>query len=57
MHIKGILTDFDGVLLDTFRDGTRRIQALCAIHSLPFTRETRQKLFTNWGMPGVKLLT
>lgn len=56
MNIRGILTDFDGVVLDSFREGIRRIQVLAALHDIPFTRNTRAKLFKFWGMPGVELL-
>lgn len=55
MIIKGILTDFDGVLLDSFREGLRRIQIVCALHDVRFERDTRAKLFNHWGLPGVEL--
>ncbi|OGI74612.1 hypothetical protein A2W50_00345 [Candidatus Nomurabacteria bacterium RIFCSPHIGHO2_02_40_30] len=56
MIIKGIFMDLDGVLLDSFREGLRRIQVICAIHEIQFTRETRSNLFHNWGLPGIELL-
>ena len=56
MDVRGILMDFDGVLLDSFRDGLRRIQILCALHDVEFSRNTRLKLFNLWGLPGVELL-
>lgn len=56
MDVRGILMDFDGVLLDSFREGLRRIQTICALHDVPFERDTRIKLFNLWGLPGVELL-
>ncbi|MBI2409939.1 HAD-IA family hydrolase [Candidatus Kaiserbacteria bacterium] len=56
MNIRGILTDFDGVLLDSFREGLRRIKLVCALHDRPFGRETRKELFNRWGLPGIELL-
>ena len=55
MNIRGILMDLDGVLLDSFREGLRRIQIICAMHEIRFERDTRAKLFNNWGLPGVEL--
>lgn len=48
--------DLDGVLVDSFREGLRRIQIVCALHDVRFERDTRAKLFNNWGLPGVELL-
>lgn len=56
MIIQGILMDLDGVLLDSFREGLRRIQVVCALHDVPFKRSTRVNLFTHWGLPGIELL-
>lgn len=56
MILKAVLTDLDGVLLDSFREGLRKIQYICAIHDIPFGRDTRTKLFNKWGIPGVELL-
>ncbi len=56
MVIRGILMDLDGVLLDSFREGMRRIQILSALHDVPFERSTRAKLSANWGLPGIELL-
>jgi phosphoglycolate phosphatase-like HAD superfamily hydrolase len=56
MKIRGILLDFDGVLLDSFREGLRRIHLVCTIHDVPFDRDTRAKLFARWGLPGIELL-
>lgn len=55
MDIRGVLLDFDGVISDSFREGLRRIQVLCALHDIRFERDTRTKLFNNWGLPGVEL--
>lgn len=56
MDIRGILLDFDGVISDSFREGLRRIQTLCVLGDVRFERDTRTKLFNNWGLPGVELL-
>jgi HAD superfamily hydrolase (TIGR01549 family) len=56
MNIRGVLTDFDGVILDSFREGIRRIQIISALHDIPFERNTRTRLFKVWGMPGIELL-
>lgn len=56
MIIQGVLMDLDGVLLDSFREGLRRIQIVCALHDVPFERSTRANLFTHWGLPGIELL-
>lgn len=56
MNIRGILMDLDGVLLDSFREGLRRIQIVCTLHDVRFERDTRAKLFNYWGLPGVELL-
>lgn len=56
MIIRGILMDLDGVLLDSFREGIRRIQILSAVHDVQFGRSTRAKLSANWGLPGIELL-
>ena len=56
MRIRGAIFDFDGPLNDSFREGLRRIEVLCGINNLPFTREIRQRLIRLWGKPGVQLL-
>jgi len=57
MLLKAVLTDLDGVLLDSFREGLRKIQYICAIHDIPFGRDTRTRLFDKWGIPGAELLS
>ena len=56
MILKAVLTDLDGVLLDSFRAGLRKIQMLCALHDVSFGRDTRTQLFNAWGLPGIELL-
>jgi HAD superfamily hydrolase (TIGR01509 family) len=56
MLLKAVLLDLDGVLLDTFRSGLHKIHALCAMHEVPYGRETRAKLTNAWGMPAIELL-
>jgi HAD superfamily hydrolase (TIGR01509 family) len=56
MLIKGIVLDYDGVLLDSFRGGLRRIRNLCAEEEIPFGRDSRQRLTEAWGKPGIELL-
>lgn len=56
MLIKAVLCDLDGVLLDTFRTGLQKIHVLCALHEVPYGRETRAKLTNAWGMPAIELL-
>lgn len=56
MQIKAVIYDCDGVVIDSFREGLRRIRVLAAIHDIPFTRSTRSTLTKLWGAPGVVLL-
>ena len=56
MLIKAVIMDFDGVLLDSFREGLRRIKWLAATHDIPWNRDARRKLTEIWGAPGVELL-
>jgi HAD superfamily hydrolase (TIGR01509 family) len=56
MFIKGIVLDYDGVLLDSFRGGLRRIRNLCAEEEIPFGRDSRLRLTEAWGKPGIELL-
>lgn len=56
MLVKGIVLDYDGVLLDSFRGGLRKIRTLCALHEVPFGRQARSKLTEAWGKPGIELL-
>lgn len=53
---KGVICDFDGVILDSFREGKRRIKMLCAAHDIPFDHTARLTLNELWGIPGVELL-
>lgn len=56
MKIKAVVFDLDGPILDSFREGLRRIKTICAIHDIPFDRKHYKKLSELWGMPGVELL-
>jgi HAD superfamily hydrolase (TIGR01509 family) len=56
MIIKGVVLDYDGVVLDSFRGGLRKIHALCSMHEIPFGRQERTKLTEVWGLPGIELL-
>jgi phosphoglycolate phosphatase-like HAD superfamily hydrolase len=56
MFIRGVIYDYDGVLLDSFRGGLRKIAALCAMEEIPFGREERQRLTSLWGKPAIELL-
>jgi len=56
MDLKAVIFDLDGVILDSFREGLRRIRRLASIHELPFDRETRRRLTEKWGLPGIELL-
>jgi HAD superfamily hydrolase (TIGR01509 family) len=56
MIVKAVIKDFDGVIVDSFREGIRRIKTICTIHNIPFTRAHHKQLTKLWGMPGVELL-
>ena len=56
MFLKAVIFDCDGVILDSFREGMRRIRTLAAIHEIPYGRDVRARLIENWGLPGVELL-
>lgn len=56
MKIKAAIFDFDGPLNDSFREGLRRIEILCGINKIPYTKEERKRLVKFWGLPGVELL-
>src|SRR3989344_830592 len=56
MFLKTVIFDCDGVILDSFREGLRRIKLLAAMHDISFTRESRGRLTTLWGLPGIELL-
>lgn len=56
MLLKGIIFDLDGVILDSFREGLRRIRNFCAMEEIPFSRENRRLLTEAWGLPGIELL-
>jgi len=56
MKIRAAIFDFDGPINDSFREGLRRIEVLCGINKIEFSREKRQKLIRIWGRPGVVLL-
>ena len=54
--MKAVIFDLDGPILDSFREGLRRIRIICAIHQIPFTREHNRRLTALWGKPGIELL-
>lgn len=56
MDFKVVVSDADGVLFDSYREGLRRIRYLCSMHEIPFDRHTRLRLTELWGAPGVELL-
>ena len=56
MDLKAVIMDFDGVILDSFREGLRRIGMLATLNDKPFGRETRKLLTNIWGLPGIELL-
>lgn len=56
MLVRAVLTDFDGPVNDSYHEGLRRIQMLCALETIPFTVVDRQRLKQNWGKPGRMLL-
>lgn len=56
MNIRAAIFDLDGPILDSFREGLRRIKIVCAIYDIPFRREHYKKLTELWGLPGVELL-
>lgn len=56
MDIKAAIFDLDGPILDSFREGLRRIKIVCAVYDIPFERKHYKKLTELWGLPGVELL-
>lgn len=56
MKVRAMISDFDGPINDSFREGLRRIEVLCGINNVPFTREARMRLVEHWGIPGAKLI-
>ena len=56
MHIRTVIFDVDGPLFDSFREGLRRIEALCKINGIEFSKAKRQRLIQIWGKWGVQLL-
>ncbi|OGN07429.1 MAG: hypothetical protein A3B86_01625 [Candidatus Yanofskybacteria bacterium RIFCSPHIGHO2_02_FULL_38_22b] len=57
MKVGAVIFDLDGPILDSFREGLRRIKIVCAIYDIPFNREHYKKLTELWGLPGIELLT
>ncbi|HEY4486124.1 MAG TPA: HAD family phosphatase [Candidatus Paceibacterota bacterium] len=56
MLLKAVIMDFDGVILDSFREGLRRIKWIATTHDIPWDRSARRKLTELWGAPGIELL-
>lgn len=56
MLVKGVVLDLDGVILDSFRGGLRKIALLCASEDILYGRQERHKLTEIWGLPGIELL-
>lgn len=56
MRFQAFIFDLDGVILDSFREGIRRIRMICSVHEIPFDRTVRLRLTAAWGMPGEALL-
>jgi HAD superfamily hydrolase (TIGR01549 family) len=56
MLIKAVIFDCDGVIIDSFREGLRRIKMLCAIHDVRYTLAQRRRLTELWGLRGRELL-
>ncbi len=57
MQVEAVIFDLDGPILDSFREGLRRIRILCAIHDIPPERAHHRRLTALWGLPGIELLT
>lgn len=56
MDIKAAVFDLDGPILDSFREGLRRIKIICVIYDIPFNREHYKLLTQLWGLSGVELI-
>lgn len=56
MNVRAVIFDLDGPILDSFREGLRRIKIVSAILDIPFTRTHYKKLVELWGLPGVELI-
>lgn len=55
MKVRAVIFDLDGPILDSFRDGLRRIRRVCAVYDIPFNRTHTKKLQELWGIGGVEL--
>lgn len=56
LNVRATIFDLDGPILDSFREGLRRIKIIAAIYDIPFEREHYKKLSELWGLPGIELL-
>ncbi len=58
MHfpIEGLILDFDGTLLDSFRVGRAHISMLCARHGLTLTEDIWQSMLVHWGHAGIDFI-
>lgn len=56
MQVRAVVFDLDGPILDSFREGLRRIRIICAIYGTPFTGEHHRRLTQLWGLPGIELI-
>lgn len=56
MNVRAVIFDFDGPIIDSFREGLRRIKIICAILDIPFDRRHQKELSRLWGLPGIQLI-
>jgi len=56
VNVRAVVFDLDGPILDSFREGLRRIKIVSAVLDVPYTREHHKRLTQLWGLPGIELI-
>ena len=54
--IKAAIYDLDGTILNSGREGFRRLGILAEKNNIPFTKEIQDRLEENWGLSPIKLI-
>ncbi len=56
MFKRGLCFDLDGTLIDSGREGLKRILAMAKVKNLPLNADTEQRIRGMWGIDATKLL-